>query len=361
MSTLDNRSLIKQLDQNNYLSHILDIPEQIVSGYALGVEFTLPALYAQAKQVVLLASGESLPVALALESLALAHARVPVVVTDDYTLPRWVTNDTLVIALDYSGNSDQVLTTFQEAANRRARLLAVSVGGDVARIASRYRAPHVPLTYGAPTRIAFYHAFACLAALFHKLDLAEVRESTATEAAVLCRSLIMNINPEVAQYQNNAKQLAEKIYVNQAIVIGSGPLYAIAKKWQISLAMTGKGFIFAGSLSAFNDTMVTATHGPVKGQPQQLLVILQSKYDQPRNKLQQTLTYQIMQAQKTLFEQIFMHPSGSLFGELVLASALGDMVAYYHALLTGAEPSLAEAPQFIREQLAKERNTSESR
>ncbi len=354
MALLDNRSLIKQFDQHNYLSHILESPDQLIEGYSLGVSVTIPALYAQARQVLILAVGESAAVAHALAALTVSYSRVPIIVSEDYTLPHWVSGDTLVLALDYSGSSEQVLVAFQEAARRRARLLAISIGGDLAREARRSRGSHITLTYGAPARVAFYHMFSCAVAVLRKLDFLEFREAMITETVVLCRSLLQNIGPEAPHFQNNAKQLAEKIVARRTICVGSGPLVPVAKKWQVAFAATGRVITLASALGEFNDTIInglTAVSKPAEGP---VVIMLQSKYDAPRNKLQQTLTYQVAQAQKVTYEQIFMHPSGSLFGEIVLAALLGDMVSYYLALLTGNDPTYLPVTTYIKEHLASE-------
>ncbi len=354
MALLDNRSLIKQFDPHNYLSHILEVPDQLIDGYVIGSEAIIPALYGQAKHVLILAVGESAPAALAVESLVAAYSRLPVMVCQDYVLPHWVSGDTLVIALDYSGTSEQVVMAFQEAAKRKARLLSISLGGDLIRESRRFRSPHITLTYGAPARVAFYHLLSVLIAVFRKLDLIDFREAMVTEAAVLCRSLIQNSGPEVAQYQNNAKQLAEKIALRRTLIVGSGPLTAIVKKWQTTLAATGRTVVVASTLSEFNDTIINGLGAIIKGVESPLVIMLQSKYDFSRNKLQQTLTYQVAQAKKIVYEQVFMHPSGSLFGEIVLAALLGDLVSYYLALLIGHDPTYLEATTFIRERLAQD-------
>ncbi len=352
MSLLDNRSLIKQIDQHNYLSHILDVPEQLVEGFHLGEEIRLPALYAQAKQVVLLAAGEVAPLGYALKAMMLSYARIPVVVVDDYILPNWVSNDTLVIALDYYGTTEQILVPFHEAARRKARLVAVTVGGELAREASRFRCPLIPINYGSPARVAFTYLFSCLAQVLDKLDLLEVKESMVSETTVLTRSLIENIGPEAPHYQNSAKQLAEKMVNRKNIIlIGSGPLTGVAKHWQILLTTTAKTIAFSSTVNEFNDTIINGLGFQPKIADSPLVVMLQSKYDYPRNKLQQTLTYQVAQAQKIVYEQVFMHPSGSLFGEIVLASLLGTMVSYYVALLTNKDPSVIEATAYIKEHL----------
>lgn len=354
MSHLDNRSIIKQIDQHNYISHLLDIPEQLVEGFSLGSEVRLPALYAQAKQVIILTSGEMLPVALALESLMVDYARVPVVIVEDFVLPKWVSTDTLVIALDYNGDSEEVLTAFREAAKRRARLLSVSIAGELASESRRFRSPHVALNYGAPARTAFYYTLSCLCALAKKLDFIELKEATVVEASVLCRSLLQTIHPEVAQYKNQAKQLAEKVINRKVFIVGSGLLIPVAKKWQTTFAATGKVAALYSTTSEFNDTIINSLGYQSKTAEQPMIVMLQSKYSHSRVKLQQTLIYQVAQARKIVYEAVFMHPSGSPLGEIVLASLMGDWVSYYLALLLAQDPSFMEATLYVKEQLAQQ-------
>lgn len=350
MSQLDNRSLLKQIDQHNYISHVLDIPEQLVEGHALGDAARLPALYAQAKQVLIIASGEMLPVAFSLQSLVSSYGRVPLVVWQDFDLPKWVSNDTMVIALDYNGDNESVLTAFAEAYYRRARLVAISIAGDLAADSRRYRCPHIALNYGAPARSAFFYTLSCLAQICKKLDLLELKESTIVEASVLARSLLQNFHPEVPQYKNNAKQLAEKIITRNTVLVSAHNLYGIAKKWQTTLAATGKIRVSCSTIGEFNDTIINSLGSQTKG-VEQMVLMFQSKYDYPRTKLHQTLVYQVAQARKVLYEPIFMHPSGSPFGEIVLAALLGEMVSYYTALLLNADPSFTEATQYIKDQL----------
>lgn len=351
MSTLDNRSAIKEFDHHNYLSHILEAPQQLEDGFALGLAITIPAVLAQAKQVVIVASGEMLPVARAIQALSMAESRVPVIIIDDYCVPKWISSDTLVFALDYYGSTDQVVSVYREAAAKKARMLSISVGGELAREARRVRANHIALRYGALARVAFYYTLGALVAIAKKLGIVDLKESTVSEVTVLARTLLENINPEVAQYQNNAKQLAEKISSRPSFCVASGPLTAIADKWGVSCSSTGKVPITVMPLLQFNATILNGLVGSTKPAESPFVVMLQSKYDHQKNKQIQTLVYQVSQAQKIVYEQIFMHPSGSLLGEMVLSSLLGEMVGYYVALLQHQDPSETKASDFIFDEL----------
>lgn len=351
MSILNNRQISKELDKHNYLSHILEAPSQLSDGFELGMGSTISAALVQSKQLVIITSGEMEPVGQAIQALTLATSKIPVILVNDYVLPRWINNETLVLALDYYGSNDQVVHAYQEAAARKARLLSISVGGVLARESRRFRAHHLAFRYGALARVAFFYTLGVMIAISKKLDLLEIKEATVTEAVVLLRTLLENINPEVAQYQNNAKQLAQKIASHPTTIVGSGPLVAVVNKWGVSCGATGKSSVNVMSLGDFHATILNGLSGLGKSVQVPFVVMLQSKYDHQQNKVIQTLVYQVAQAQKIAYEQIFMHPSGSLLGEIVLSALLGEMVGYYLSLLGNRDPSETASTDYIFEML----------
>lgn len=355
MSHLDNRTVYKQLDTQNIFDHFVDAPEQLLVGWQAGAKAIIPAAYSQAKNVTFIASPEDLPMIETLALIARETSRVPVTVLSAYDVPHWLNRDSLLIAVDYSGNSEQVVSVYEKAVQQGVRALTVSVGGLLASAARRYKLPFLTLEYGAPARFAFYHTFPFLCALLKKLDLVDIQENQVREASVLLNSLLQNMRPETSEYENNTKQLAVKIANRQTVIVGSGNLAALAKRWQFQFASTSKMATSASSFPVFNQTLINAV-GLTEGKPNQqwLGIILQSKYDSPRNKFQQTLAYQIFQARRLVFEPIFMHPSGSAFGEIVLTSLYGDLTAYYLAILTGNDPAYVEAGDYVTEHLQRE-------
>lgn len=351
-SNLDNRSAYKQLDQQNVFDHLIDAPEQLLAGWAAGSSAVVPASYAQAKHIVILAGGEDRPLAEAARLMAQVTSRVPVTVISTYQVPAWVGSDTVVIAYDYSGNSEQVVAAFEAAVAARARAVSITIGGAMAAVGRRYKVPHLALEYGAPARYAGYYSFPYLLAVLAKLGAVEVRDDDVREASVLMHALFNNFKPDVSEFQNGTKQLANKIMNRPTIIIGSGLLVPIAYRWQLQLSMAAKALVNAAALPEFGQTLINGLVAPEgRGAPARLGIILQSKYDHARNKLQQTLSYQVFQARRMMFEPIFMHPSGSPLGEVMLASLYGDLVAYYLAIASGRDPSVTEASTYIAQHL----------
>ena len=57
--------------------------------------------------------------------------KVPLVAIDDWTLPAWVGKETLVLALSYSGNTGEVLTTTKKSLEQNSNVIGISSGGEL--------------------------------------------------------------------------------------------------------------------------------------------------------------------------------------------------------------------------------------
>ncbi len=67
--------------------------------------------------------------------LAFELSDVPTVVIKDFSLPKYVKDDWLVLAISYSGNTKETLSTVHEALSRGCDVAGVSSGGKLAEIA----------------------------------------------------------------------------------------------------------------------------------------------------------------------------------------------------------------------------------
>jgi len=58
----------------------------------------------------------------------------PVYLVNDYNIPNFVGRDTLFIAVSYSGNTEETLSATRSAIKKRARVVAITSGGELAQI-----------------------------------------------------------------------------------------------------------------------------------------------------------------------------------------------------------------------------------
>jgi glucose/mannose-6-phosphate isomerase len=75
---------------------------------------------------------------------------VPVVVHKGYGVPNFVDESTLVIAVSFSGDTEETVESVTEAALDGARIATVSHGGRLAELAAEWGTPHLPVADGIP-------------------------------------------------------------------------------------------------------------------------------------------------------------------------------------------------------------------
>jgi len=84
--------------------------------------------------------------------LAFDLSDVPTVVVKDFSLPKYVKDDWLVLAISYSGNTKETLSTVYEALSRGCDVAGVSSGGKLAEIAREKRLTYLQVEGGRVPR-----------------------------------------------------------------------------------------------------------------------------------------------------------------------------------------------------------------
>lgn len=128
----------------------LDLPDQVAraAGVARGLD-NLPDRES-VEHVVVLGMGGSGIAGDILVATAAPFMPVPVVVVKSYELPAFVGEGSLVFAVSFSGDTEETLETASEAAVQGARVVAVTSGGELAKLASGWGAPVVPVPESIP-------------------------------------------------------------------------------------------------------------------------------------------------------------------------------------------------------------------
>jgi len=100
--------------------------------------------------VVVLGMGGSGIAGDVLAAVAGPSCPVPIVVSKHYECPAFVGPDILVLAISFSGNTEETIDAVHQAVGAGARLVAITAGGHLARIAREWGAPVVRLDDSIP-------------------------------------------------------------------------------------------------------------------------------------------------------------------------------------------------------------------
>lgn len=352
MTNLDQLNNIDQVDKQSMLRHIQELPGQIENCWDELKKFVLPANYIKMNNIVILGMGGSVIGGLLAKSLAMMSSKVPVEVVSDYHLPAYVNADSLVIAVSYSGNTEETLTAFREAGKRKSKLLAITMGGDLASLATNFKAPVYKITYGSQPRAALGYTFIAVLGVLNKLGIIELGKDDIAESVVLMRGFGKKLNPEVPTYQNEAKKIAITMENLLPITIGAGVMSPVAFRFATQMNENGKHFAYSLVMPEMCHNWLAGLKVPQQNVKQTYVLMLQSKFDNERIRLRQNIISQILQKQGIKFDFLNIQLSGCLLSEMLLMIYLGDYISYYVAILKDIDPTRVEEIEFLKKQLS---------
>ncbi|MCX6747379.1 MAG: bifunctional phosphoglucose/phosphomannose isomerase [Candidatus Nomurabacteria bacterium] len=77
--------------------------------------------------------------------LVLGESEVPIYISKNYFLPKFVNKETLVIISSYSGNTEETVNALNEAVEKGAKVVCIASGGKVIEIAKEKKLNHVQI------------------------------------------------------------------------------------------------------------------------------------------------------------------------------------------------------------------------
>jgi glucose/mannose-6-phosphate isomerase len=280
---------------------------------------------------------------------------VPLGVQRGYRLPAWVGRDTVVVCVSYSGDTEETLAAYDEAAARGARLVTISAGGALAGRAARDSNPHLSVPADAPQPRAALGsltgaAIGGLVSLGVLDDAAEVVQEVADDL----RGPREAYGVEMTMERNRAKRVADFIGSRIPVVWGSeGVSGAAAWRWKCAFNENAKIPAFASALPELNHHEVV---GWTKGHADAFcLVILREpgEHGSVQTRLDATLP-EIRAADVEVLEVRAEEGRSPLARGLELMLT-GDVASAYHAIERGIDPAPIEAIARVKARLAEGR------
>jgi glucose/mannose-6-phosphate isomerase len=349
---LDDLKQFQALDTESMLDQIDGLPDQLEEAWDLGHTHGLPQ-WTGIRQVLIAGMGGSAIGADLLSAYLAPHGRVPVFVLRGYDLPAWAKGpETLFIASSHSGNTEETLSVFGQAAGAGCRLAVISTGGQLAVEAERTGATFWTFHHSGQPRAAIGYSFGLLLALFTRLDLTPDPEDDLREALSEMRHQQEAIRADVPVVKNSAKRMAGQFMGRWAAIFGSGVLAPVARRWKTQVNEVAKAW-------SQYETIPEADHNTVSGsmQPEEsfrlsMLIFLVGEADHPRNRLRSELTRKSLMLQGLNTDTVIARGATPL-ANMWTAIHYGDYTAFYLAMAYGVDPTPIPAIAALKEDLAR--------
>jgi glucose/mannose-6-phosphate isomerase len=335
---LDDRAWIASVDASGMLAAIAGMGDQLERGFdAAARHQDLPG-GELVSSVVVCGMGGSGIAGDVLQSLYADRSRVPIVVCKGYDLPEFVGRDTLLIALSFSGNTDETLHAFDHAVRVGARVIAVSAGGELAVRAGEEGAPRiaVPTDVEMPRAALGYLAAAPIGILEAAGLIAGASDAVAATAVGL-RTRAADLAPDRPVSANPAKEIAAWIGDRVPLVWApEGIGAAAALRWKNQLNENAKTPAFVGTLPELGHNEV---EGWVDGSGGGFaLIVLRPTHGRGWVDRRVAATLRAIEGSGLEAREVEAPGDGAM-SRLFQLILLGDFVSAYLAILRGIDPT----------------------
>ncbi|MGQ9602235.1 MAG: bifunctional phosphoglucose/phosphomannose isomerase [Candidatus Bipolaricaulia bacterium] len=331
MIDLDDPGALARIDQGGLLAALEGFPAQCARAIELEEE---PPLSPDFKRLIIAGMGGS---GIAGELLArLVELPVPVSVHHGYGLPA-VDREALVVAISYSGDTEETLSSVEQALQARAKLLCLSSGGELERLARERALPFIKVPGGLQPRAALGYLLLPLLSLLDRLGYRQLRDELARLPGSLSK-LKGQWQASSPGEGNRAKRLARGLYRRIPLIYGvEGATEAVALRWKTQFNENSKQ-------PAFWNAVPELCHNELVGfeaaglMPNTKVLFLRSGLDHPRNRVRIDLLKELLAARGVEHEEVWAEGEGRL-AQLFSLIYLGDFVSFYLAMLNGVDPS----------------------
>ncbi|NPV84710.1 MAG: bifunctional phosphoglucose/phosphomannose isomerase [Anaerolineae bacterium] len=349
---LDAHVNFAEIDVENMYGEIEGLPDQLDAAWRQAGELPLP-LMEGIRNILVSGVGGSAIGADLVASYVIAECPVPIVIHRDYGLPAWAKGaETLVVASSHSGNTEETLSTFEAALQRGCRTLAICTGGKLAEMARAAQQPVWHFAHqGMPRAAVGFSSIYFLAALC-RLGLVSVSDDMLYRVTDEMRRVREALAKAIPIAKNPAKQLAEQLYGRWAIVIGSGYLAPVARRWKGQFNELAKAWGQFEFLPEADHNTLAGIQVPKDKLAQCMTLFLVSASDHPRNRLRAEFTRDYFKSAGMGVNMIAAWGNDPL-SHIWSTLYFGDFVAYYLAMCYDIDPTPITVMENLKAALKK--------
>ena len=269
--------------------------------------------------------------------------KIPAIVNNDYSLPAFVNENTLVIVSSFSGNTEETLEALKKAQEANAEIACITSGGKLAEIARAegYNLIILPTAF-SPRAMLTYSIIQQLF-LFHHYGLINNKFINEIEKTVLL------LDNEIDEIKDKAHQTALALHGKTTVIYAESGLEGVIVRIRQQINENSKSLGWHHVVPEMNHNELVGWAG---GKSEYAVLILRSDYEHSRSKVRIDISKEIIQKQTPIVLEF--HPKGdSLIEQSFYHILWGDWTSVYLAELYQVDDVEVKVIDYLKAELAK--------
>lgn len=328
---------IKKYDGSKMRQEIITSPRQ----FKIGIEVARKIKIKKKVNKILICGmgGSALPGSLLKIYLRDSEENIPSATNRNYNLPYWADKKTLIVCISYSGNTEETLSCFREAIEKKLPLVCITSGGEMADICSQKKIPFALVPEGSQPRMALGFQFSALMKILNNCNL--------TRGLKDISSLEKKLDP--ISLEEEGKKLAEKIKGEIPVIYASPKQKELARIWKIKFNENSKIPAFFNYIPELNHNELEGFSGKENENKRFHILIIKDKEENQRILKRMNLTFKILRRKANI--DLIEIEEGNLFFKIFSNIILSDWTSYWLAIKNQTDPTPVETIEEFKRQL----------
>ncbi|MEM1574360.1 MAG: bifunctional phosphoglucose/phosphomannose isomerase [Nitrososphaerota archaeon] len=338
---LDDKDRIKKIDENNYLFSLENFPNMIRNTISLFKEYSFPEEYHNFNKIIFAGMGGSAIGGEIIRDILLDKLSIPIIIHKDYWLPNFVNKNDLVFIISYSGDTEETLSSFINAYNKKSKIIIITSDGLLLKLAQKLKIPFLKIPEGFQPRAALPYLFSSILLSLNNLGIKYFPINDLLKASYLIDDLKKEINIDSPLNRNIAKKIALDIHDSFPVIYSSIHLKSVAYRFKTQLNEVAKTFCRIEYFPELLHNELVAWMKKIK--PENSSIILFRSNFEPYY-ISEKISYLIEEVKNIGINNFHeIKARGNNYIEEVLSSIyIGDFISFYLAIINKINPSTIE-------------------
>lgn len=341
-------------DKSNILGSIQSLPDQCTHAWEEANKVVVPDEYKNITNIVFCGMGGSGLGARVIESAYGNSIKYPIVRINDYHIPGFCNNHSLVICSSYSGETEETLQNAKEAIDKKCKILVIAHGGKLIEIAKEKNLPFYQIDVqhnpSNQPRMAIGYSVIGQLTLAHKANLITISKDDIDDIVQATKEATDSFGLEAEN--NQIFKLAENIKSKIVIFVSASHLVGAVHTINNQMNENAKNLSFDFAIPEINHHLMEGLKNPKNNADNIHVIFVESDIYEDRIKQRFVITKDIISKNNIKYSSINCKSKNKL-SEVFETIQQGEYLNYYLCYLYNQDPSPIPWVDYFKTQLGQ--------
>jgi glucose/mannose-6-phosphate isomerase len=331
-------------------------PSQLKQSWQEVQKTYIPANFKDVDNIVFCGMGGSALGARIIDSYAFNSLRVPFEIFNDYRLPQYVNNKTLVILSSYSGTTEETLESTYAAIEKQAKIFAITTGGTLSDVVLKEKLSgyifEPNFNPSGQPRMSIGYASGAVLSLLARLGFISLEEEDIENTISVMQGVLTEFQESIAAEKNLPKKIALDLKNKIPVIIASDHLLGVAHTIKNQFNESAKTFSLLFDIPELNHHLMEGLKNPRKSHELFTFLFFNSGLYPERIQKRYPLTSKVVQ--KNAIECLSFTPrSEKRLSQVYETLVFGSLLVYFLTKEYGIDPMEIPWVDYFKKELTK--------